>query len=107
LADTGNHEGEGCWRKACVRAHITSMAQKGDERLMEDRRTTDDRRVEDRDTPDRRKTYLSIHAFAYEWGISRQTVYKWLECNLLEHDRKDGIIRIKNVNPEHHRPSSS
>lgn len=72
---------------------------------MEDRRTTDDRRSHERESPDRR-TYLSIEAYARQWGVSRQTIYKWLDADLLEHYRFDGLVRVKNICPSQHRPSS-
>lgn len=74
--------------------------------MMEERRSTDDRRTIRRSTLDRR-TYLSIEAYARQWGVSRQTIYKWLDAELLEHYRFDGMVRIKNICPAHHQPTST
>lgn len=47
-------------------------------------------------------TWLSIGAYARAYGISRNTVKKWLQAEVLETYRFMGVIRIRNRAPEAH-----
>lgn len=47
-------------------------------------------------------TWLSIGAYARAYGLSRNTVKKWLAADLLETYRFQGLIRIRNRAPEAH-----
>lgn len=46
--------------------------------------------------------YLSIASYARTYGISRHTVYKWLDSGLLQTYRVDTLVRIKNLPPNEH-----
>ncbi len=51
--------------------------------------------------------WLSIGAYARAHGVSRATVYKWLECGLLEHYRMPpSLVRIRNMPPTDHTATS-
>lgn len=49
-------------------------------------------------------TWLSIGAYARAYGVTRNTVKKWIAHDLLEIYRFDGLIRIRNREPHAHRP---
>jgi excisionase family DNA binding protein len=51
--------------------------------------------------------YLSIAGYARTYGISRHTVYKWLEAGVLQTYRVDTLVRIKNVPPDEHQEKAS
>lgn len=50
--------------------------------------------------------WLSVGAYARTYGLTRQTVYKLLDANLLETFTILGLRRIKNLPPDHHLPST-
>lgn len=43
--------------------------------------------------------WVSITHYAQIHDVTRPTVYKWLECGLLEFYRVNGVVRIKNQPP--------
>lgn len=44
--------------------------------------------------------WLSVSAYARVWGVSRRTVYKWLDEGLLDsYTAPPSVIRIKNTPP--------
>ena len=51
--------------------------------------------------------WLSIGAYARAYGVSRNTVKKWLGHELLEIYQFDGLTRIRNRPPSLHQPRAS
>lgn len=45
------------------------------------------------------RLWVSITTYARIHGVSRPTVYKWLDADLLEYFREGGVVRIKNLPP--------
>jgi hypothetical protein len=48
--------------------------------------------------------WLSIGGYARTYGISRNTVKKWLGAQLLETYQFDGLVRIRNCPPNAQQP---
>jgi excisionase family DNA binding protein len=48
--------------------------------------------------------WVSITQYAHTYGISRSTVYKWLDAHLLITYRKGRVLRIKDAPPDQHGP---
>jgi len=66
---------------------------------------TGGRRISD-EPPD----WLSPSAYAYRYGVSRATVYKWLRAKILHVYQVGTLQRIRNLPPDQHpasRPASS
>lgn len=47
--------------------------------------------------------WLSIGAYARAYGLTRATVKKWMASKLLETYCFEGVTRIKNLKPGHHK----
>ena len=72
---------------------------------MLERRHTQDRRALPRGgrrSTDPPAEWLSITAYAQQYGVTRGTVYKWLTSNLLCTYRLGPVRRIRNLPPDQH-----
>jgi len=49
------------------------------------------------DTPP--EVWVTITRYAVLYGVTRPTVYKWLECGLLEYYQAGAVVRVKNQLP--------
>lgn len=71
----------------------------------------------DPSAPDRRRTlarpggrrasdpqaeWVNISLYAERYGISRYTVYKWLDAKVLRFYEAPGVLRIRNLPPDEH-----
>lgn len=54
-------------------------------------------------TPAPRAEWVTVTAYAHRFGISRATVYKWLDAKLLETYRLRHVLRVRNLPPDQHR----
>lgn len=70
-----------------------------------ERRTMLPRRGGRRET-DPPADWVTISAFARRYGIDRHTVYKWLDARILQTYAVGKLLRIRNLPPDQHRPSS-
>lgn len=46
--------------------------------------------------------WLCITDYAVAYGVTRPTVYKWLDAGILETYKVQRVIRIRNIPPDQH-----
>lgn len=45
------------------------------------------------------EAWLSITAYAEKYAVSRRTVYKWIDCGLVDAFKVERVIRLKDFPP--------
>jgi hypothetical protein len=52
------------------------------------------------------REWLTRRAYAVKYGVSRRTVWKWLDAGILESFRVGTLTRIRDLPPDQHKKSS-